>query len=53
MAAIVEISCSETPFDSSVFSFSYTNYDTFAKVLIIMNGLLFFLIAALLNVNEY
>ena len=43
MAAVVEVSCSETPFDSSVFSFSYnTNYDTFAKVLIIMNGLLFF-----------
>ena len=42
MAAVVEVSCSETPFDSSVFSFSYTNYDTFAKVLIIMNNLLFF-----------
>ena len=42
MAAVVEVSCSETPFDSSVFSFSYTNYDTFAEVIIIMNGLLFF-----------
>ena len=42
MAAVVEVSCSETPSDSSVFSFSYTNYDIFAKVLIIMNGLLFF-----------
>ena len=42
MAAVVEVSCSETPFDSSVFSFSYTSYVTFAKVLIIMNGLLFF-----------
>ena len=35
-------SCSEPPFDSSVFSFSYTSYDTFAQVLIIMNVLLFF-----------
>ena len=42
MAAVVEVSSSETPFDSSVFSFSYNNYDTFAKILIIMNGLLFF-----------
>ena len=42
MAAVVEVSCSEKPFDSSVFSLSYTNYDTFAKVLKIMNGLLFF-----------
>ena len=30
--SVVEVSCSETPFDSSVFSFSYTNYDTFANI---------------------
>ena len=49
---VVEVSCSELRFDSSVFSFRFTNYDTFAQVLIIMNGLLCFLIAALLNVNK-
>ena len=49
---VVEVSCSEPRFDSSVFSFRFTNYDTFARVLIIMNGLLCFLIAALLNVNK-
>ena len=37
MAAVVEVSCSE--FDSSVFSFRYTNCDKFPQVLIIMNGL--------------
>ena len=42
MASFIQVSCSEPPFDSSVFSFSSTNYDTFAQVLIIMNGLLFF-----------
>ena len=51
MAAVIEVSCSELPFDSSVFSFSYTNYDTLAQVLIIMNGLLFFN-CAWLNVNK-
>ena len=40
--ATIEVSCSEPCFDSSVFSFRFTNYDTFAQVLIIMNGLLFF-----------
>ena len=29
MAAVIEVSCSESPFDSSVFSFRFTNYDTF------------------------
>ena len=42
MAAVVEVSCSEPRFDSSYFSFRFTNYDTFAQVLIIMNDLLFF-----------
>ena len=42
MAAVVEVSCSEPRFDSSVFSFRFTNYDTFAQVLINMTGLLFF-----------
>ena len=41
MATVIEVSCSELPFDSSVFSLSSTNYDTFLQVLIIMNGLLF------------
>ena len=45
-----QVSCSETLF--FFLKISFANYDTFAKVLIIMNGLLFFLIAALLNVNE-
>ena len=38
MAAVVEVSCSEPHFDSSVFSFRFTYYDRFAQVLIIMNG---------------
>ena len=42
MAAVVEVSCSEPRFDSSVLSFRFTNYDTFAQVLLIMNGLLVF-----------
>ena len=42
VAAVIEISCSEPPFDGFFFSFGFTNYDTFAEVLIILNGLLFF-----------
>ena len=42
MATLIEVSCREPPFNSFVFSFGFTNYDKFAQVLIILNGLLFF-----------
>ena len=42
MAAVVDVSCNEPHLDSPVFSFRFTNCDTFDQVLIIMNGLLFF-----------
>ena len=52
MAAAIEVSCTEPAFDNFVFSFGFTNYDTFVQVLIILNGLLFFFIFALLIVNK-
>ena len=54
MAAVIEVSCSEPLFDSFAFSFGFTNYDTFAQVLIILNSLLPFLcfFFALLIVNK-
>ena len=43
MASVIEVSCSSPPFDSfGFFPFRFTSYDTFAQVLIILNGLLFF-----------
>ena len=39
MAPVIEVSCSEPPFDNFVFSFGFIIYNKFAQVLIILNGL--------------